>query len=146
MGEHTPDLLVALEEIGMVHSVDGATTPEGPRTYWSSEAYPAEEVSLRLGAEQNVVIVDQGPPATVIGEVDRPSAMTLLHTEAIYMHDGRQYHVDLLDWEELKAYVRPVDVDYYTDAHLSVDLKVMDEWESTAPLETAGGASMVRGH
>jgi len=129
MGAHTPDLLVALEEIGMVHR---ATTPEGPRTYWSSEAYPAEGVSLRLGAEQNVVIIDQGPPASVIGEIDRPSAMTLLHTEAIYMHDGRQYHVDFLDWEELKAYVRPVDVEYYTDAHLAVDLKVLDEWESTA--------------
>ncbi|MCK9495952.1 MAG: DEAD/DEAH box helicase [Dehalococcoidia bacterium] len=135
MGTHTPDLLVALEEIGMVHR---AETPEGPRTYWSSEAYPAEEVSLRLGAEQNVVIIDQGPPASVIGEVDRPSAMKLLHTEAIYMHDGRQYHVDYLDWEELKAYVRPVDVEYYTDAHLSVDLKVIDEWESTAqPPEVA---------
>ncbi len=129
MGVHTADLLVALEEIGMVHQ---ATTPEGPRTYWSSEAYPSEGVSLRLGAEQNVVIIDQGPPASVIGEIDRPSAMTLLHTEAIYMHDGRQYHVDFLDWDELKAYVRPVDVEYYTDAHLAVDLKVIDEWESTA--------------
>ncbi|MEX1022069.1 MAG: DEAD/DEAH box helicase [Dehalococcoidia bacterium] len=132
LGSHTPDLLDALEEIGTVHRAGG-------RAYWSSEAYPAEGVSLRLGAEQNVVIVDQGPPAAVIGEVDRPSAMTLLHTEAIYMHDGRQYHVDLLDWEELKAYVRPVDVDYYTDAHLAVDLKVMDEWDATP-------APAVRGH
>ncbi len=148
MGVHTPDLLDALQEIGTVHRAD---TPEGPRTYWSSEAYPAEEVSLRLGAEQNVVIVEQGPPARVIGEIDRPSAMTLLHTEAIYMHDGAQYHVDLLDWEELKAYVRPVDVDYYTDAHLAVDLKVIDEWEATgresqsdsAPL---GPGALVRGH
>ncbi len=139
MGAHTPDLLDALAEIGTVHR---AASEQGGRAYWSSEAYPAEEVSLRLGAEQNVVIVDQGPPATVIGEVDRPSAMTLLHTEAIYMHDGRQYHVDLLDWEELKAYVRPVDVDYYTDAHLAVDLKVMDEWDATTP----GSGQVVRGH
>ena len=129
MGTHTADLLVALAEIGMVHQ---AETPEGLRTYWSSESYPAEGASLRLGAEQNVVSSDQGPPASVIGEIDRPSAMTLLHTEAIYMHDGRQYHVDFLDWDELKAYVRPVDVEYYTDAHLQVDLKVIDEWESTA--------------
>ncbi len=138
MGVRTPEILEALAEIGTVHR---ATLEQGGRAYWSSEAYPAEEVSLRLGAEQNVVIVDQGPPATVIGEVDRPSAMTLLHTEAIYMHDGRQYHVDVLDWEELKAYVRPVDVDYYTDAHLAVDLKVMDEWDATQ-----GDSGMVRGH
>lgn len=96
LGPATGPVIDALQEQGMLHQTRG-------RTYWNSEAYPASEVSLRLGAEQNVVIVDQGPPARVIGEVDRPSAMTLLHDEAIYIHDGRQYHVDYLDWEELKA-------------------------------------------
>ena len=85
------------------------------------------------------MIVDQGPPPEVIGEVDRPSAMTLVHDEAIYVHDGRQYHVDRLDWEELKAYVRPVDVDYYTDAHLAVNLRVIRE-DRGAP------SPPVRGH
>lgn len=120
LGPATGVAIDALEEQGMLHQTRG-------RTYWTSEAFPAAEISLRLGPEQNVVIVDQGPPARVIGEVDRPSAMTLLHDEAIYIHDGRQYHVDRLDWEELKAYVRPVDVDYYTDAHVAVDLRVLDE-------------------
>jgi len=115
--------LEALDEQGMVQQTRG-------RTYWTSEAYPAVEISLRTGPDQNVVIVDQGPPARVIGEVDRPSAMTLLHDEAIYLHDGRQYHVDRLDWEELKAYVRPVEVDYYTDANLAVDLRVLNEDEA----------------
>ena len=42
------------------------------------------------------------------------------------MHSGQQYHVDRLDWHEKKAYVRAVDVDYYTDANLAVDLKVLE--------------------
>ena len=138
LGPRTAALLDALDETGMVHRTAG-------RTYWSSEAFPASEVSLRAGAEQNVVIVDQGPPARIIGEIDRPSAMTLVHDEAIYVHDGRQFHVDHLDWEELKAYVRPVDVDYYTDGHLAVDLKVIDEWEATSPADE-GGAQILRGH
>jgi DEAD/DEAH box helicase domain-containing protein len=33
-----------------------------------------------------------------------------------------------LDWEEKKAYVRSVDVDYYTDASLAVRLAVLDEF------------------
>ena len=133
LGAHTPALLDALEE-------DGTLFRQGGRVYWSSQAYPAQEISLRLGAEQNVVIVDQGPPARVIGEVDRPSAMMLVHDEAIYVHDGRQYHVDRLDWNELKAYVRAVDVDYYTDAHLAVDLKVLEEWEGEeAPVRVGHG-------
>ena len=132
LGSATGIALRVLEEHGVVHR-------SGSRSYWTSESYPAEEVSLRLGAEQNVVIVDQGPPPRVIGEVDRPSAMTLVHDEAIYVHDGRQYHVERLDWEQLKAYVRPVDVDYYTDAHLAVDLKVIEQWEGH-------DAPAVRGH
>ena len=136
LGARTAALIDALDETGMVHRA-------GDRTYWSSEAFPAQEVSLRQGAEQNVVIIDQGPPARVIGEIDRPSAMTLVHDEAIYVHDGRQYHVDYLDWEELKAYVRRVDVDYYTDGHLAVDLKVLDEWDATSP---SAGSSMLRAH
>ena len=59
--------------------------------------------------------------------MDRFSAMTLLHEEAIYLHQGTQFQVEILDWEEKKAYVREVDVDYFTDANLAVELKVMSE-------------------
>src|SRR5690606_35071583 len=62
----------------------------------------------------------------VIGEMDRFSAMTLLHEEAIYLHQGIQFQVEKLDWEEKKAFVREVDVDYFTDANLAVELKVLE--------------------
>jgi DEAD/DEAH box helicase domain-containing protein len=58
--------------------------------------------------------------------MDRFSVPTLLHEEAIYLHEGAQYHVDKLDWDEQKAYVRRVEADYYTDANLAVNLKVLD--------------------
>ncbi|MDA0351689.1 MAG: DEAD/DEAH box helicase [Chloroflexi bacterium] len=134
LGEHTAVLLDALEEGGLIHLA-------GERAYWMNEAYPADEVSLRSGPDQNVVILDHGAPpvrheiersrdATVIGQIDPAAARLLVHDQAIYVHDGRQYHVDRLDWEELKAYVHAVDVDYYTDAHLSVDLKVLNEFDA----------------
>jgi DEAD/DEAH box helicase domain-containing protein len=65
--------------------------------------------------------------ARVIGEVDRPSAPMLVHKDAIYFHGGRQYHVDRLDYDERRAYVHAVDVDYYTDAELAVELRVLQE-------------------
>jgi DEAD/DEAH box helicase domain-containing protein len=58
--------------------------------------------------------------------MDRFSAMTLLHDEAIYLHQGTQFQVEKLDWEEKKAFVREVDVDYFTDANLAVQLKVLE--------------------
>jgi DEAD/DEAH box helicase domain-containing protein len=98
----------------------------GGRYHWMAEHFPAETVSLRTAAIDNFVIIDQGPPARVIGELDRQAAPMLVHEEAIYLHQGQQYQVEKLDWAEKKAYVRAVDVDYYTDASLAVTLRVLE--------------------
>jgi DEAD/DEAH box helicase domain-containing protein len=89
-------------------------------------------VSLRRLAADNVVIVDHSGRPEVIGEMDQFSAQVMLHEETIYLHDGRQYHVDRLDWEEKTAYVRPVEVDYYTDALLGVSVSVLEIFERSA--------------
>ncbi|WP_075982089.1 DEAD/DEAH box helicase [Bacillus massilinigeriensis] len=101
----------------------------GDKWYWINDSFPAHGISLRSASQENVVIIDQSnvAKAKVIGEMDRFSAMTLLHEEAIYLHQGIQYQVEKLDWEEKKAFVREVDVDYYTDANLAVQLKVLEE-------------------
>ena len=112
------ELLRILEEDGAVHQA-------GDAWHWSSEAFPAEGVSLRSANADNVVIVDVTRGASIVGEMDQFSAQIFLHEEAIYLHQGAQYHVDRLDWQEKKAYVRPVKVDYYTDANLAVSIKVL---------------------
>ena len=100
------------------------------RYHWMEDAYPAEEISLRSATMENVVITDiTGPQPVTIGEVDRFSAPMLVHEEAIYMHGGSQYQVEKLDFAEKKAFVRKVEVNYYTDANLNVDLKVLDVFE-----------------
>ncbi|WNQ09142.1 DEAD/DEAH box helicase [Paenibacillus aurantius] len=107
--------------------------------YWANQSFPASEISLRSASQENVVIVDQSDVANVriIGEMDRFSAMTLLHDEAIYLHEGVQYQVEKLDWEHKKAYVREVDVEYYTDANLAVNLKVLELDRTTSRERTA---------
>ncbi|NNU94283.1 DEAD/DEAH box helicase [Geobacillus sp. NFOSA3] len=97
--------------------------------YWMSDAFPAHDISLRSASQENVVIIDISKTGNhrVIGEMDRFSAMTLLHEEAIYLHEGVQYQVEKLDWEEKKAYVREVNVEYFTDANLAVQLHVLEE-------------------
>ncbi|MEK5381121.1 DEAD/DEAH box helicase [Niallia sp. FSL W8-0635] len=101
----------------------------GDKWYWMNDSFPAHNISLRSASQENIVIIDISDvsKSRVIGESDRFSAMTLLHEEAIYMHQGIQYQVEKLDWEEKKAYVREVSVDYYTDANLAVSLKVLEE-------------------
>jgi len=131
----TQEILEYLAEQGLIYQ-------KGGRWYWMADAFPAEDISLRSAAAENVVIIDTtatGSPR-VIGEVDRFSAPMLVHEEAVYIHEGRQYQVERLDFEENKAYVRQVDVDYYTDANLAVDLRVLDVFDSAADgLERARG-------
>ena len=110
-------------------AAEGILVHAGGRWHWMAEVFPAEGVSLRSAAIDNFVIIEQGPKPRVIGEIDRPSAPLLIHDEAIYMHGGQMYHVDSLNWEEKKAYVHRVDVDYYTDANLAVDLEVLESFE-----------------
>jgi DEAD/DEAH box helicase domain-containing protein len=137
-------LLEVLEEDGLIHHAHGSW-------HWAADAFPADAISLRTAAASNVVIMDtstqsgspsqgpQGPSsgsgggraggaARVVGELDEWSAPLLVHDDAIYMHQGRQYHVERLDWEEHKAYVHPVSVDYYTDADLRVGLQVLERF------------------
>jgi DEAD/DEAH box helicase domain-containing protein len=130
------DLLAFLGESGHVRqSTDG-------RWYWSSENFPASEVSLRAAAPENVVIIDTTPDRPrVIGEVDLFAAQVLVHEQAIYLHESTQYHVDKLDWHERKAYVRKVDIDYYTYANRAVTLKPLDVFDSGP----ATGGSRVHG-
>lgn len=110
---------------------EGTLYRSGERFHWMEDAYPAEEISLRSAARENVVIIDTTTAQPqVIGEVDRFSAPMLVHEEAVYIHGGRQYQVERLDFAEKKAYVRAVRVNYFTDANLSVDLKVLDTFAS----------------
>jgi len=116
-----------VQELLKLFEEDGSATRSAGRWFWSRQAFPADEVHLRRILADNVVIIDTSKPRPqVIGEMDQFTAPVLLHEEAVYLHEGAQYHVDRLDWEEKKAYVRPVEVDYYTDALASVSVQVLD--------------------
>ena len=105
------------------------------RWYWSSENFPASEISLRTAAPENVVIIDTTPDRPRdLGEVDLFSAQILVHEHAIYIHESIQYHVDRLEWLERKAYVHRIDADHYTYANRAVTLKPLEVFaESPAP-------------
>jgi len=121
--EDDPEALEILEYLvdnRFLHSVDD-------RYYWIADAYPAHEVSLRSVGAANVVIMDvTDPNPVVIGEMDRSSAMTMLYEGAIYLHQEGQYQVIRFDFDNGRAYVKKVRADYYTDADLAVDIKVLN--------------------
>jgi DEAD/DEAH box helicase domain-containing protein len=148
-GEHfgdvdLPGICELLGEAGFFHR-------SGVNWHWVQEAYPADTVSLRAVTSDNFIIIDttakdNGKPE-VIGEVDFSSALTTVHPKAIYIHQGQQYHVDRLDFDERKAYVRPVDVDYFTDSIRYTQVRILEVAEEVAlpaPASRAHGDVLVR--
>ena len=113
-----PDLCARLAEAGFLHLA-------GENYHWTQEAYPADTISLRSVTSDNFVIIDLTGEPSVIGEIDFPSALAFVHEKAIYLHGGRQYNVEHLDFKERKAYVKQVDVDYYTDAVRYTQVRVL---------------------
>jgi DEAD/DEAH box helicase domain-containing protein len=119
-----PRLCQHLEESGFLHH-----TSDG--WHWVSESYPADAISLRSISSDNFVIVDTTAEPQVIAEVDFSSALTTVHAKAIYLQDGRQYHVERLDYDDRKAYVRQCDSDYFTDAISYTKIKILEAFDST---------------
>lgn len=124
-GVDLPDLCARLAEAGFLHLA-------GDHYHWTHEAYPADTISLRSITSDNFIIIDVAGAANVIGEVDFASALVFLHEKAIYIHGGQQYHVEHLDFKERKAYVKQVDVDYYTDAIRYTQVRVLEATETSA--------------
>lgn len=132
--------LAILEEEGVVRKTGG-------RWYWAAQSYPAEAISLRSAMAENIVIIDttQGRNE-VIGEMDRPSAKELIFPQAVYLHRGRQFLVIELDLEHRRCYVEERELNFYTDAVVKTDLKVLHEDQRLAGpgLELVLGDVLVR--
>jgi DEAD/DEAH box helicase domain-containing protein len=111
--------LSQLETEGLLHHA-------GDRWHWTSETYPADHISLRTVTSDNFVVMDttardekQAKRRQIIAEVDWKSAFAMIYPKAIYMVEGEPFEVQELHYredEEKVAYVKRVQVDYFTDA------------------------------
>ena len=128
------DVLSLLEEEGAVHHTGG-------RYHWLGEGSPASDVSLRTSGGDTVVIQDDGGDRpNVIGEVDLESVPLMAYEGAVYMHQGRTYLVEELDWENRLASVRPAAVEYYTRASVNSTIRRL------AAAEEAVDGDLLRAH
>jgi DEAD/DEAH box helicase domain-containing protein len=112
-----------LADNGVVHPT---STAAGSIYHWASDSYPANSVSLRSASWDNFVIIDLEGHRT-IAEMDWRSTHTMLHEQAIYQHEGGQYQVERLDFDNHKAFVRHVKPDYYTTAMTHSKVTVLEQ-------------------
>ncbi len=117
----------------------------GDTWYWAEDGYPADRISLRSVAAENFVVLDRSEGNQVIAEVDFESAPLTVYPGAVYMVESRQYQVEELDYHNRKAYVTPVKAEYYTEAVLYTQLKILDVFLSDPEQEDRHGARFHEG-
>ena len=115
-------MLKFLEEERVVHL-------SGGHWHWMSDSYPADQISLRSISSDNFLVLDAADENRTIAEVDFDSAASTIHEKAIYLCEGKPYLVEKMDFSGRKAYVRPAEVDYYTDAITYNHLRILDCFE-----------------
>jgi len=114
------ELMAALAEDGELYRA------ENGEISWVGETYPAAAVSLRTAGTDRVIVQEiREGTARMIGEVDRSAAPSWVHPGAIYLHEGRTYFIESLDWPAGIAVARPIDTDYYTEASTNVEFDVL---------------------
>jgi DEAD/DEAH box helicase domain-containing protein len=99
------------------------STPAG--FVWRGRDTPAARLSLRSGDPEAFVIVDESTGA-VLGTAERERAFSTVHEGAVYLHLGGQYGVTALDLEVRAALVRPVTVDWYTQARKETETSIVE--------------------
>ncbi len=104
---------------------DGMLRPRGRRLYCTRRGW-GNAASLRGTGSRPVKIVESGT-GRLVGTVDEPSAHTLVHTGAVYPHQGEMYLVDRLDLAAGVALVRARDPGYATSARDVTGIDVVTE-------------------
>jgi DEAD/DEAH box helicase domain-containing protein len=92
---------------------------------WRGRDTPAARLSLRSGDPEAFVIVDETTGA-VLGTAERERAFSTVHEGAVYLHLGDSYGVTSLDLETRTALVRPVTVDWYTQARKETETAIVE--------------------
>jgi DEAD/DEAH box helicase domain-containing protein len=108
--------------------------------FWMADRYPAEGVSLRSTTSETVALqVQQNSGWATIGQVDTLSAYWLVHPGAVYLHEAEVFMVEDLDLEQKVAHLAPTSVDYYTEPHSEVSVRLLEKQDEE---EIPGGLKM----
>ena len=107
----------------LVGNGDLRERPDGTFVPRHADEYPAGAFSLRSAGRDPVAIVDVDS-GELIGNVDAGPAPSTVHQGAIYLHGGRQFEVATLDLGDRRAFVKPFDGDWYTQAKKETDTHI----------------------
>ena len=122
----------------------GILVYRGQRWYNVGWSYPAQEVNLRSISGSRFALLDESQGYQTLEEIEGSSAPYRVHPGAIYLHQGESYLVTDLDLQAQVAYLRPVDVDYYTQPRELNDVSIVRSFKHKRFPTTAAFFGQVR--
>jgi len=128
LSEEDADLFggqVTFEQAVLALEDQGLLSRAGKRWFYAGGGYPAQEVNIRSISGQYFNIIDRSQGHTILETIEPSLAFYQAHPGAIYLHQGDSYLVEDLDLINRNIYVRPVDVNYYTQARDITDVRIL---------------------
>ncbi|MDF9409729.1 MAG: ATP-dependent RNA helicase DeaD [Pelotomaculum sp. PtaB.Bin013] len=101
------DLLTLMEE-------DSEVVHSGGTYFYNGQTYPAERVNVRSSSSSLFHLRDTGRGNRLLEVLDENAAMSEVYPGAVYTHQGSTYVVNNLDLNTGTAFMKQMDVDYYT--------------------------------
>ncbi|WP_435822457.1 DEAD/DEAH box helicase [Microbispora bryophytorum] len=97
--------------------------------FWTSRDRAADLADIRGSGGAPVQVVEAST-GRLLGTVDEPSAHTMVHHGAVYLHQSETFVVDVLDLDAGVALVTAAEPDYATFARDVTDIRVMESLRS----------------
>ncbi|MCA2178398.1 DEAD/DEAH box helicase [Nonomuraea glycinis] len=97
--------------------------------FWTRRERATDLADIRGGGGAPIQVVESST-GRLLGSVDEPSAHTMVHTGAVYIHQGETFLVELLDLEAGVALVSSAQPDYSTFARDITDISVLSTLRS----------------
>ncbi|KAB8186063.1 DEAD/DEAH box helicase [Microbispora catharanthi] len=97
--------------------------------FWTSRDHAADLADIRGSGGAPVQVVEAST-GRLLGTVDEPSAHTMVHAGAVYLHQSETFVVDVLDLDAGVALVTAAEPDYATFARDVTDIRVMESLRS----------------
>ncbi|WP_396711331.1 DEAD/DEAH box helicase [Microbispora sp. H11081] len=97
--------------------------------FWTSRDHAADLADIRGSGGAPVQVVEAST-GRLLGTVDEPSAHTMVHAGAVYLHQSETFVVDVLDLDAGVALVTAAEPDYSTFARDVTDIRVIESLRS----------------
>jgi DEAD/DEAH box helicase domain-containing protein len=108
----------------------GELARRGDTLHHRGRQSPHRQVDIRSASGGQIAIVLE-ETGELLGTADEYRAHFTLHTGAIYLHQGEQFEVGLLDLDAGVALVRHSEADWYTQSRDITDIEIVEPLDDT---------------